>query len=131
MKYEPPYIPKDAKWYLAEIIMETVFDADYFNAVDNNWTLVRADSPEEAYEKALLLGKESELVYDNTDGKKVTVSFRGLGNLHVIYDAFEHGAEIIYERHQDVSYDTLAKMLRPKEQLNVFAPREVSDDELL
>lgn len=129
MKYAPPYIPKDAKWYLAEIVMETKFDGDYDNLVNNNLTLVRADSPEDAYEKALLLGKESELIYNNTDGEKVTVIFRGLRNLHVIYDEFEHGSEILYEKYEGISDEALAKMIRPKEQLNIFAPREVSDDE--
>ena len=129
MKHVPPWIPEDAKWYLAEIVMETKFDGDYDNLIENNLTLVRADSPEDAYLKALLLGQESELIYDNTDGEKVTVLFRGLHNLHVIHDELEHGGEILYEKYERVSDDTLAKMITPKELLAVFAPREVSDDE--
>ncbi|MBA3875216.1 MAG: DUF4288 domain-containing protein [Anaerolineae bacterium] len=128
MKYKPPWIPEDAKWYLADIVMETKFDGDYDNLINNNLTLVRADSPEEAYEKALLLGKESELIYENTDGEKVTVRFRGLHNLHVIHDELEHGGEILYEKYEGVSDDALAKMMRSKEQLNVFALREIADE---
>ncbi len=129
MKYVAPYIPEDGIWYLAEILMETRFDGDYENIIYNNLTLVRADSPEEAYQKALLLGKEGELIYDNTDGKKVNVTFRGLRNLHVIHDEIEHGSEILYEKYEGVSEDDLAKMIKPKEQLNLFKPREVSQDE--
>ncbi len=128
MKYRPPSIPKDTKWYLADILMEINVDGYDENTVWSNLTLVRADSPEEAYEKALLLGQESESVYDNTDGEKVTFRFRGLRDLYVIYDEFEHGAEIIYSEYHGVSEDALAKMITTKEQLAVFAPREVPDD---
>ena len=128
MKYAPPWIPKDAKWYLADIVMEFKVGTDDGNTIHSNLRLVRADSPEEAYEKALLLGKEAELVYDNTDGEKVIVSFRGLRDLNVIYDEFEHGAEILYSEYEDLSEDALAKMITPKEQLSIFEPREVPDD---
>src|SRR5436190_1258095 len=129
MKYMPPWIPKDAKWYLADTIMEIKVDGDNGITIDSNLKLVRADSPEEAYEKALLLGEESEVVYDNLDGKKVTIRFCGLRDLYVIYEELEHGAEILYTEYEDVSSDDLAKMITPKEQLSVFAPREVRDDE--
>ena len=129
MKYMPSWIPKDTKWYLADIVMEFKVGNDTGNTVHRNLTLVRADSPEEAYEKALLLGKDQEIIYDNTDGEQVTVSFRGLHDLNVIYDEFEHGAEILYTEYEDISSETLTKMITSKEQLSVFAPREIPDDE--
>jgi len=129
MKYKPPWIPKDTKWYLADIVMEITVEGSEENTVWSNLKLVRADSPEEAYEKALVLGQEEEDVYDNTDGEKVTFRFRGLRDLYVIYDEFEHGAEILYSEYQGLSEDALAKMITPKEELAVFAPREVPDDE--
>jgi hypothetical protein len=46
------YIPDDAKWYIAEIIMECQIEDDPRNVVHINIVLVRADSPEEAFEKA-------------------------------------------------------------------------------
>jgi Domain of unknown function (DUF4288) len=129
MKYKPPWIPKDGKWYLADIIMEFKVGSDDGNTIHSNLRLVRADSPEEAYEKALLLGQESELIYDNLDGEKVTVRFRGLRDLYVIYDEFEHGAEILYTEYEDLSEDALTKMITAKEHLSIFAPREVEEDE--
>ena len=50
------YIPKDAKWYLADIIQQITVEDDPRSVVHTNVVLVRADSPEEAYEKALALG---------------------------------------------------------------------------
>ena len=129
MKYMPSWIPKDAKWYLADIVMEIKVDGDNGNTIHSNLKLVRADSPEEAYQKAFLLGKEAEVDYDNLDGKKVTVRFRGLRDLYVIYEELEDGAEIFYSEYEDLSEESLAKVITPKEQLSVFAPREVPDDE--
>src|SRR5262245_21828693 len=96
MKYMPPWMSKDTKWYLAEIVMETTFESVAENLIESNLTLVRADSPEEAYQKALLLGREAELIYDNLDSEIVTVRFCGLRDLYVIYEELEHGAEILY-----------------------------------
>ncbi|MGB3691330.1 MAG: DUF4288 domain-containing protein [Spirulinaceae cyanobacterium] len=48
------YIPQDAKWYLAELIMECKIEGDSRNVIHVNITLVRADSPEEAFSKAEL-----------------------------------------------------------------------------
>jgi hypothetical protein len=38
------YIPTDAKWYLADIVMEITIQGDSRNVVHVNTTLVRADS---------------------------------------------------------------------------------------
>jgi hypothetical protein len=50
------YIPEDAKWYLAEIVEEITVEEDSRNVVHRNLHLIRADSPEEAYRKAIELG---------------------------------------------------------------------------
>ncbi len=71
-------IPSDAKWYLAEIVEEIRIESEPQNTVHTNTVLVRADSPEEAYQSALALGKEGEITYTNPDGKTVNVYFRGL-----------------------------------------------------
>ena len=54
------YIPEDAKWYLADIVLQIAVDDDPRSVVHINLVLIRADSPEEAYEKALALGAEGE-----------------------------------------------------------------------
>ena len=72
------YIPEGARWYLADIVLEHIIDGDPRNVVHVNTHLVEAHSPEEAYAKALDLGRCSELEYLNTDSKQVRVVFRGL-----------------------------------------------------
>jgi hypothetical protein len=100
MKYRvrEAFIPKDAKWYIAEIIQDFRFEDGSESLVHINFVLVRADSPEEAYSNALALGKDGEISYKNTDGVGVNVAFRGLHDLNIIHDELEHGAEILYER---------------------------------
>ena len=44
------YIPANAKWWLADIIVEFTVEGTEGNLVHYKLTLVRADSPEEAYE---------------------------------------------------------------------------------
>jgi hypothetical protein len=91
-----------------------------------NCLLIRADSPEEAYDKAIELGKEAEDQYENTDGDQVSVVFRGLRNLLVIYDELEHGAEIKYAEIVGLSEEEIRNLVAPKAELGVFEPRKPS-----
>jgi hypothetical protein len=91
------YVPADAKWWLADLIVEFTFEGEVGNLVHYNLTLVRADSAEEAYSKSLRRGAENESTYTNSEGKLVTVRFRGLRNLYVISDDLEDGAELLYQ----------------------------------
>ncbi len=91
------YIPEDAKWYIAEIVQEIKIEDEETSLVWINFALIRADSPEEAYERALEVGKQSEYTDRNLDGKMVHAIFRGLHNLHVIHQELAHGSEILYE----------------------------------
>jgi hypothetical protein len=85
------FIPKGAEWYIAEIVEEIRVDDDPRNVVLRNLTLIRADSPTEAYEKALRIGKKGEVEYDNPEAKRVRVSFRGISHLDVIPDKLAAG----------------------------------------
>lgn len=122
------YIPSDAKWYLAEIVEEIRIESESENIVHTNIVLVRADSPEEAYQNALALGKECEMTYTNPEGKTVQVYFRGLRDLNVIYDELEHGAELIYEKQTGISESDLARWVSAKEDLGIFRARDTSRD---
>src|SRR5580658_4503571 len=88
------YIPESAKWYLAEIVEQITVEGDPRNVVHTNLVLVRADSPDEAYQKAIELGTAGDASFENPDGKWVTFRFRGLHDLNVIYDELEDGAEL-------------------------------------
>jgi hypothetical protein len=118
------YIPEDAKWFLAEIIEEIKVEDEPQNVVHINTVLVGATTAEEAYSRAMELGRESQHSYENTEGKLVTVTFRGLHDLNVIHDELEHGAELIYEQNIGVDENEIKKMVSAKEQLGVFRPRK-------
>src|SRR5437879_2889197 len=116
------YIPKSAKWYLAEIVQQITVDGDPRNVVHTNLVLVRADSPQEAYQKAVELGTAGEQSYENIDGKRVTFRFRGLHDLNVIFGELEHGAELSYSEDIDMDEAALCEWLTPKNELGIFQP---------
>jgi hypothetical protein len=116
------YVPVDAKWYIAELVEEVTVEGDPRNVVHKNFLLIRAGSPEDAYQKATALGRESEASYANPEGKLVRVRFRGLSELNVIHDELEHGAELFYEERIGVPNDEIEKWILPKDQLTVFRP---------
>jgi hypothetical protein len=118
------FIPKEARWYLADIILEHTIEGDPRNVVHTNIHLVEAESPEQAYDKALALGQASVMEYTNTDGRNFRVVFRGLRQLNVIHDELEDGAELTYKESVGVPEDELRGWVTPKEQLHVFAPIE-------
>jgi hypothetical protein len=116
------YIPEDAKWYLAEIVEQITVEGDPRNVVHTNLVLVRADSPEEAYQKATELGSAGEQTYENPAGKRVAFRFRGLRGLNVIHDELEHGAELSYSENLDMDDSAITEWVTPKEKLGVFRP---------
>jgi hypothetical protein len=85
-----------------------------------NTILVKANSVEEAYEKALGFGEVYNHSFTNTDQEEVKVSFRGLRDLYLIYDKLEDGAELIYEEYEEITEEQIAAMVTPKEKLRVF-----------
>jgi hypothetical protein len=121
------YVPENAEWYWAEVIAEITIDGDDRNVLHRNIFLIQANSPNEAYEKALLLGKEHESSYRNPQGGIVRTRFHGLVDLGVIYDNLEHGAELFYKEDIAVSPEQIQKWVRPKDQLSLFRAEERSD----
>ena len=116
------YIPPDAKWYLADLVVELRIEGEPDNLVHYNLTLVRADSPEEAYSKALVFGSHHESSYKNPEGKQVHAVFRGLRDLLVVYDELEDGAEILYDEQRGLSEEQVASTVAEKDALAVFQP---------
>jgi hypothetical protein len=116
------FVPKDTEWYLAEIVQELTVADDPRNTVWRNLTLVHASSPDDAYERAVALGRSGDTEYLNPAGKLVTIRFRGLSYLDVIHDPLEHGAELMFWSEVGVCPDDLQKLLRHKEELQLFVP---------
>ncbi|MGH9767019.1 MAG: DUF4288 domain-containing protein [Blastocatellia bacterium] len=121
------YIPKDAKWYLAWIVQEITVEGDPRNIIHINEILIRADSPDDAYVRALELGKQAEMTYENPDGQRVVSAFLGLQDLQVIHDELEHGAELSYREKIDVSDEEIERMISAKDELGVFLLIESSE----
>jgi Domain of unknown function (DUF4288) len=120
------YIPRDARWFIAELVVECRIEEDPRNVLHVDHVLVRADSAEEAYTKALELGADKELAYVNTEDKKVVWHFRGLRDLFVVHDELEHGGELLYEEEIDVTDASIQEEISTKESLSVFREVEAS-----
>jgi len=116
-----------SRWYLADLVIEHIIQGDPRNVVHINLHLIEAKSPQEAYTKALALGRRSNRVYTNMEGAKVRVVFRGLRDLVVVDGALEDGEELAYTERIGVSKAKLREMLKKKGKLGVFAPRMPRD----
>ena len=114
------YIPKDAKWYLADIVIEHRIEGDTRNVIHINTLLVRANSPERAYTRAMKLGQEAQYECRNSDDKEVQLVFRGLAGLSVIHDQLRSGAELIYQERIGLMEEQVEKLILPKAKLDVF-----------
>lgn len=114
------------KWYLAELVEEIHIDGESENIVHNNLVLIHADSPEEAYKKAVARGSAMNDTYEISPGKKVISTFRGLSDLNPILDELEDGATIAYEELTDLTAEEISEMVPEKDQLGAF---QTDDDE--
>ena len=116
------YVPKNARWFLAQLVEEIRVEGAKLNIVHINYVIVEAASPEDAYARALEMGHQGSREYLNPGGKKVCISFRGLRDLDVIHDQLEHGCEIMFEEKLGIDDKRIQKLLRAKEELEVFSP---------
>jgi len=88
--------------------------------------LINAHSPDQAYTRAVEVGREGETEYKNPAGKNVVMKFRGLAALSVVHDTLEHGAELRYSEDIGVSEAKIAELVKAKEQLSAFRDIEQS-----
>jgi hypothetical protein len=116
------HVPNNAEWFLADIVQEIRVAGCKRNIVHINSVIVRASTPHNAYVRATEMGKRGNTAYVNERGKRVTIRFRGLRNLDVIYDPLEDGCEIMYTEKLGVPEQRIKKLVRPKRQLEVFMP---------
>jgi hypothetical protein len=120
------YIPPNARWYITELIEEIIVEGDKRNVVHKNLILVRATSPEQAYDRACELGKQNEMVFHNPAGAKISIRFRGIAYLDVVHDELEDGAELLFAELVGVPEVDILKLLVPRDRLTVFQPVERS-----
>ncbi|MBC7979131.1 MAG: DUF4288 domain-containing protein [Armatimonadetes bacterium] len=116
------YVPEDTKWFVADLVEEIRVEGHRRNIVHINTVLIRATTPEEAYARAVERGKASNQSYTNSKGETVSIRFRGLRHLDVIFDALEDGCEISFREKLGVSEAAIEKLILPKEELEAFLP---------
>jgi hypothetical protein len=100
-------------FYIAQLVMEFRVEGDELSLVHRNYTLVAADDVDEAYRKSLDLGRSEEDDYTNPENKRVRCVFRGLAELSKVHEPLEHGSELMYTKHDDVTEEAIVKMVRP------------------
>jgi len=122
------YVPKNAAWYWAEVIEEITVEGDPRNVVHRNLVLIRADSPEEAYERALEIGKQHESSYQNPEGALVQTRFREARWLGChTRQAGAWSRELLYQEDIGVSPNQIEKWICPKNRLPLFRKEEGPD----
>lgn len=110
-------------WYMAEMIQQLKADGEESHTVYINFLLINAESSEAAYQRAIEVGEE--LIFDYASkNTHVQSLFRGLRNLTKIQGTLEHGAILYQEKRENLPHESVAKMVKNKEKLNVFASRD-------
>lgn len=134
MKHVEKISNKNGNWYIVEIIekCEPVErnEKQELRRVTTwgNHHLIKADTPEKAFDKAVKLGKEAEYKFTNTDKIEMEWIFVGIGELLPIYEDIEDGAELMWndygfisnQRTMRMPYEKkeLMKLIKPKQQPN-------------
>jgi hypothetical protein len=111
-----------SQWYIAELVMEITVVNDPRNVVHRNLMLLKAGSADEAYDKALRLGKEGETSYLNPAGKLVRIAFIGVADLDLVQEDLEDGAELTFYYRVGVPSDEVKSLIPPRDGLRAFRP---------
>jgi catechol 2,3-dioxygenase-like lactoylglutathione lyase family enzyme len=107
-------------WYLAELVMRFDVQDDPRGVVHVNTCLVEAADADEAYDKALALGRDSEQDYENSAGRRVRARFIGLRELTEVHEPLEDGSEISFQERIGVSDLEARRLVARREELGVF-----------
>lgn len=111
-------------WYLAEII-ERCEPVDRNEEQDlrrgttwGNHILINANSPEEAFDKAEVFGKEAAYTFRNSDKVEMEWIFVGVGDLIPIYEEFiEDGAELLWTDYGEISARRTNRFISSKKEI--------------
>jgi len=123
MKTQDKISNEKGNWYIAEII-EKCEPVDRNEKQDlrrvttwGNHYLIKANSPEMAFEKAVQIGKEGEYTFTNTDKIEMEWIFVGIADLIPIYDDIEDGAEIMWTDYGFISDRRTKRIPQTKEEI--------------
>lgn len=114
-------------WYVARILLRFEFyDEDKSNLNKRclaweNQILIKADSPNEAYKKAIRQGKlEGSEMWTVDKKRKGKFYFEGLTGLVAIYEELEDGSEITWTKYENRTVKKVKSWVLPKDKLEVF-----------
>jgi hypothetical protein len=116
------FVPRNAKWFLADLVVAISVEGDQRIVVHTNTVLVEARSAVEAHKRALELGRRERQTYRNAAGRRVTCRFLGLSGLNVVHDELEHGAELMFRQRTVRSLAAAKALTRPRKSYAVFQP---------
>lgn len=130
MKTQDKISNEKGNWYIAEIIQKCE-PVDRNEKQDlrrvttwGNHHLIKANSPEKAFEKAVQIGKEGEYTFTNTDKIIMEWIFVGIADLIPIYDDIEDGAEIMWTDYGFISDRRTKRIPQTKEEiLKIIKPK--------
>ncbi|HEY5028585.1 MAG TPA: DUF4288 domain-containing protein [Candidatus Angelobacter sp.] len=71
------------RWYIAELTEEVTLEGDPQNLVHKKTRVIFADSPQDAYDKALAMISEHEVGYINEHNRSIRTRFWGLRELNL------------------------------------------------
>lgn len=131
MKSQEKISNENGNWYIVEIVekcepVERNEKQDLRRVMTwGNHHIIKASSPEKAYDKAVKLGKEAEYKFTNTDKTEMEWTFVGVGELIPIYEEFiEDGAELMWTDYGFISNRKTNRMVRSKKEiLNGIKPK--------
>ena len=110
-----PNSPETARWYIAELTEEVTLEGDPQNVVHKKTRVIFADTPQDAYDKALTMITEHEVGYLNEHHKAVRTRFWGLRELNLSNEDMDR-AGILPESHAGNARRRNSTGLSPEQQ---------------
>ncbi|GAA0513362.1 hypothetical protein GCM10011581_04050 [Saccharopolyspora subtropica] len=95
-EFRPATEPVELEPYVAVLVLEAISDAaDHEPLYEESFVLVKAESPEEAQEKATEYGRQQETSYQNENHEMITWKLRQVVEVKPLEDAtLDDGAEL-------------------------------------
>lgn len=113
------------RWFFAVLMFESSIEEEWHDpAIRASYRLIRASGPEEAYAKALRVGRDNESIEHHIEcGHTVRWDFKGLSDLDEVIDEPCDGSEVYGYTQEGVAEDFIVE----KEDLAVFVTEELEE----
>ena len=121
-------------WWIASYIERFEFDDEDTANLQRrclaweNTILIQAKNREAAYRKVRTRGKHAEGNPAQINNRRGRWRFEGLTSLLPIYEELRDGAEVRWEKHENVTVRRVQSWIRQKKKLETFDDRETEDE---